>query len=321
MSGRRSLGERLKAAFTQNVGMKLFSILLSVIIFSAVHGAEQAQRSVWVDVVALTPPPGSGKILVSELPERVRLMISGNRSTVNSVLPGTLPPVQIDLREGSLSRYSFFDQEFNLPVGVSITMIDPASFELDWAERVDRRIPIEPILDGEAGLGLVLARPAVVDPGNILVSGPVTEVGPIRTVSTQPVDLSDYGVGRHVVRVGLTRPPPHARYEDEVPVRVTLDIVADVAERRLEGLRIEPVGRGGAVTLRPETVDVLLRGAPARVDLLSPDRLVPFVRIDTLPEAGTFSLRVELRGVPDQVEVLAVDPAEILVTRQPREQL
>lgn len=312
-----TLSERLRRVFTHNVALKLTSIAIAILMFSFVHGAEDAQRSVWVDVVALTPPEDSGKMLVTELPDRVRLIISGSRSIVNSVRADTLPPVTIDLIEGTITRYSFFDQEFDLPAGISITLIDPASIPLEWARRLERRVPIVANLTGAPAVGLAMGRPASVDPATVLLSGPAADVEPIRLVHTAELALADLPVGRQEHRLGLERPVGRVRYEDEVPVRVTVDVIPDLAERTIEGLEIVAVG-GLVRSLRPERVDVVLRGSPAAIDMVDPAHLVPVVHVaDVDPAAGAFPVAVELRGVPEGVEVLRIEAAEVLVTRAP----
>lgn len=310
-----TLGERVRRVFTHNVALKLTSIAIAILMFSLVHGNEDAQRSVWVDVVALTPPEDSGKLLVTELPDRVRLIISGNRSIVNSVRADTLP-VTIDLTEGTLTRYSFFDQEFDLPAGISITLIDPASIPLEWANRLEKRVPIVANLSGAPGEGLAMGRPAVVDPATVLLSGPASDVEPIHAVHTTELGLAGLPVGRQVHRVSLERPVGRVRYEDEVAVRVTLEVVLDLAERTIEGLEVEAVG-AAVRSLRPERVDVVLRGSPAAVDMIDPAHIVPVVHVGEVEAgAGAVPVPVELRGVPEGVEVLRIEAAEVLVTRQ-----
>jgi len=314
MPGSRGPVDWLRRAFTQNLSLKLLAVVLSVVLFSIVHGAEDAQRSVWVDVVALLPPDDAGKILTSEIPDRVRLIIKGRRSLVNNISSETLPPVPIDLTDGRVSRYSFFDQEFDMPTGVSIVLIDPASLPLEWSDRLDKEVPVVARIESAPGPGLALGRPAVVEPATVHVTGPAEDVEPIRAVTTEPLDLAPMAAGRHVERVALSRAGRHILYTPDRPVRVTLDIVQDLADRTVEGLVVESVG-GEARSMRPERVSVALRGPPALVDLVDPGRIVPYVDLSTLdPEGGAVALPVELRGVPEGVDVEHIEPAELLVT-------
>lgn len=311
---RRTIGERIRRLCTHEVGLKLFSLGLAIVMFSVVQGSEDAQRSIWVDVVALTPNERSEKILTTELPDRVRLIIKGSRSLINSVRPETLPPVQIDLTSGELSRYSFLDQEFELPAGVAISMIDPASIPLRWADRAEKPLPIVPRFSGVLGAGLSLGSSST-DPATVVVTGPSTEVDSVSSAYTREIDLRDFGVGRHVRRVSLERPPPHSHYSDEVAVRVTFDVRLELIDRHIKSVEVEAVG-ALARSMRPRTVDITLRGSPNELSALSEDRLIPFVDLSALgTEKGAVPMRVELRGVPEGIDVVAIEPAEVLVQR------
>jgi hypothetical protein len=66
-------------------------------------------------------------------------------------------------------------------------------------------------------------------------------------------------------------------------------------------------------------VDIVLRGLPATMQELDADRVVPFVDLAQLEPTGVATpIRVDLRGVPDGVEVVRVEPPEVLVTLTPR---
>ena len=71
------------SAFTENVPLKLLSLALSVLLFSIVHSDQDGQRSIFVDVVALLPPPGSQKMLISDIPHQVKVTLRGSNSFAN----------------------------------------------------------------------------------------------------------------------------------------------------------------------------------------------------------------------------------------------
>src|SRR6478609_5916422 len=89
----------VRAMLTENVGLKAMSLVVAVFLFSVVRGAEKAQRSVLVDVVAVLPPETVPRILTSDLPAKVRLTLRGSRSLLNSVRTDDLGPIQLDLSE------------------------------------------------------------------------------------------------------------------------------------------------------------------------------------------------------------------------------
>src|SRR5689334_696413 len=86
---------------TDNLGLKLTAIGLALMLFSLVHSDVDAQRSMYFDVEPLLPPPTAGKMLVSELPQQVKVTLRGSRSRLSTLTRDQLPPVHLDLRNES----------------------------------------------------------------------------------------------------------------------------------------------------------------------------------------------------------------------------
>ncbi len=291
-----------------NIGLKIASLITAIVLFSLVRGAEDAQRSVFVDVVALLPAPNSGKMLVSELPDQVRLTLKGSRSQINAIRPENIPPVQIDLTDTDLRYYYFADDEFDVPAGVTITQVGPTSIALDWASRQERPLPIQPRLVGQPPDGLVLGEPARAEPAEVLVIGPDTEVADLRAVQTDPVDLSQIQLGRNELGAALVRPPPHTRYQGDPNVTVVLEVVRDLAERTIPGISVTVAGPGRA---EPTQVSVTLRGAPTAVEMVDPARITASADLSNLDPALGGAVPVVISGLPEGVEAARVEPASV----------
>lgn len=303
----------VRKALTHNIGLKLMALVVAIVTFSAVRGSEDAQRSVFVDVVAILPAAESGRMLVSELPDQVRVTLEGSRSRINALRPEELRPVEIDLSDTEISHYYFTREEFQIPTGLTVVQLLPASVELSWADRMEVTLPIHALLTGDSPEGLEVHRTPVVRPESVTLIGPVDELEDLAHVTTLPVDISDLGEGRHDRDVPLHRPPPHARYVSDIPIRVSFEVSKNLVERELRGLEVTPLG-GVPTSLRPERVEVVLRGSEADLEAIDPARIVPFVQLDGVDLAGgAVSLRVEVRGVPESLDLVRVDPPELLV--------
>lgn len=305
------VGRALRRAFTHNIGLKVLSLAVAIGLFSMVRGSEDASRSFFVDVVVLLPPPGSQKMLVSDVPDKVRLTVRGSRSLVNSIHPEELAPVQVDLRDASGSYYYFDPDDFEIPAGVQIVQIAPASIPLSWAARVSEDLPVLPQLSGSPGPGLS-AEIVSVEPSTVQVVGPETEVDALKQIKTDPIDVSDLPTGRHDRRVPLEQAPDHTQVS-RVAVRVTFEVVAQEAQRTFDGVEISTIGRPVA-QVRPDRVDLTVWGPSADIDQLKPWQLVPTIDAASLdPEGGTQELSVDVRGLPDGLQVRA-SPETVLVT-------
>ena len=110
--------------------------------------------------------------------------------------------------------------------------------------------------------------------------------------------------------------PRHVSYADTPWVMVTLTVEEEIAVRTLRDLEVAVVGTTEA-RVRPQQVNVVLRGPRARVDDLQTLRIVPLVDVTGLsPERGAQPVPVALRGVPPGVTATA-EPSEVLVVLPP----
>ena len=57
-----TLLRRVKEALLQNVGLKLVSFGAALLVYSTVHGAQEAQRTIVVDIVGLAPPSTANRM-------------------------------------------------------------------------------------------------------------------------------------------------------------------------------------------------------------------------------------------------------------------
>ena len=293
-----------------NIGLKIASLIAAIVLFSLVRGTEDAQRSVFVGVTALLPAPSSGKMLVSELPDQVRLTLKGSRSQINAIRPESIPSVQIDLTDTDLRYYYFADDEFDVPAGVTITQVGPTSIALDWATRMERLLPVQARLVGQPPDGLVLGEPARAEPAEVLVIGPDTEVADLRAVQTDPIDLSQIQLGRNELAVALVRPPPHTRYQGDPSVTVVLEVVRDLAERTIPGVTVEVEGPGRA---DPGQVSVTLRGAPTAVEMVDPARIRAAADLSSFDPTVGGAVPIVVTGLPEGVEAARIEPAFVEV--------
>ena len=318
---RKDVERVLRAAFFDNVGLKLFSIAAAVALFTLVRGAEDAQRSIFIDLVAILPPTESGKILVSEVPDRVRLTVQGSRSLLKSIRAEDLGPVQADLRDITRRYYYFEPESLGLPVGVKTVQVAPASIPLTWADRIERRLPVVAELEGELEPGLAVAAAVPTTPERIVLRGPRSEVDPLDQIAAEPISVVGLGIGTHRRRTRLPRPPPHATYVGEVPIEVTIEIVPEREEATFSGLDVTVIGGAVRTLVRPATVDVTLRGPPLAIGGTDRDRVIPYVEVDgSTPLVGAIPAQVQVRGIGAEIEVVRIEPAEVLISPAGRRQ-
>src|SRR5580693_5490474 len=94
------LAYRLRALTTENLNLKLLSLAFALALYGWVHGSQEAQRSLLLGVIALTPPENSNRELVTPIPAQIRVTVRGPRQTLDDLHSDDIQ-VQLDLRNGN----------------------------------------------------------------------------------------------------------------------------------------------------------------------------------------------------------------------------
>jgi YbbR domain-containing protein len=299
-----------------NLPLKFLSVVLSVALFSLVHSDTDAQRSVFVDVVALLPPARAQRQLVSTLPTQVKVTLRGSRSRLSALQREDFAPIQMDLRDGTL-RYFYFDAAaIDLPGAAQVLAIEPAKIELVWAASAQRKVPIRARLRGAPEDGYMVKKPVSLAPAVVTITGPADEVKSVAEVFTEELAVDGLGAGAHDRRAQLEPLHGHVSYVEQAASDVHIEIVPELGERVLRRLDVAALGPGDVI-LRPAVISLTLRGPVRALADLEPEEIVPYVDLSALGTAsGTQALDVKVRGVPEGFEVARVVPSTVLIRRR-----
>ncbi len=300
----------IRVFFTSNLGLKAGALGIAILMFSLVHGAEDMERNVYVGVVVRPPADSENMILVTETPDRVRVRLKGSRARLNAIRQENLPPVDVSLKTKDESRYYFEKEMFDLPTGVSVVQVVPPSLTFKWVPRAARELPIEVNLDGRLADGLEWAGQPEVFPSTIDVDGPRDVVNSMRTVRSMEIDVSGLEAGVIQREIPLVGPPANTTFEAQ-SVLVTLRVQPKMKERVLSPLRVDAEGMVPRA-LRPRSVTARIRGPESVVKALNPLSVLAIVNLSDIEATkGPVSVPVELRGLPDELEVVAIEPASV----------
>ena len=298
--------------FTDNLGLKAGAIGIAILMFSLVHGAEDMERSVYVGVVVQPPSDAQDMILVTEIPDRVRVRLKGSRARLNAIRQENLSPVDVKLKTKEEPRYYLEKEMFDLPTGVSVMQVVPPSLVFKWAPRAVRELPVEVSLDGKLSPGLEWAGEPEVFPETMDVDGPRDVVNSMRTIRSMEVDVSALEAGVVQREVPLVGAPANTTFEAQTAL-VTLRVQPKMKERVLSPLRVDAEGVVPRA-LRPRAITARIRGPEAIVDQLNPASVLAIVNLSNTPvNKGALAVPVELRGLPDEVAVIEIAPAMVTV--------
>jgi YbbR domain-containing protein len=193
-----ALGEWLRSLFFDNVGLKLASFFLALLLYAHVV-TEQQRESVYQVPVSFTgladtlavrgsPPDHIGVTVRGKWKDLIRLGLSNPLLSIelNGIGPG--PYIEAITADKVAARA--FPPELAKVLEVT-AIADPGEVALTIEPKAEKWVPVRARLTGETAPGWRLDGPPRVDPESVLVSGPRSAVEAADTLDTLPVDITE----------------------------------------------------------------------------------------------------------------------------------
>ncbi|HNS99198.1 MAG TPA: CdaR family protein [Polyangiaceae bacterium] len=294
----QALWRAIKPTFSRNLGLKAFSLACAITLYAFVHGAQDAQRIMAVDLVVLLPPASQNRTLTTDLPTSIRVSLHGPRSIVGDLRSSDLGNMQLDLRMGRTGTIPLEPGMLRVPGGVTIDSIDPSTLDISWDDVVERPIQVQVPVTGAPAEGFVIKGRASAIPDTLLARGPSHVVGNLQVARVEPFDISGLSDGTHKRTLVVERPPPRVTY-DVTHATATVEIIRKLRERVFSKVHVQIVGVARATAL-PSQVDVRVLGAPDFVSDLRSEQIVPRVTVreaDVNKKTAALPIELELDGV------------------------
>jgi YbbR domain-containing protein len=211
------------ALFTKNIGWKLFSVALAVVLWFAFVGETETAASVAVPVEYRNLPKGLE--ISNDLPDHLSLKIRGPAARV-STTEISQAAVVLDLASINKAGEQTFTLDQNtvkLPTGLMLTRAVPSQIRVQVERRDSREVPVEVRVAGPPPEGYRVAKQSV-EPPTLKVTGPQTHVERLSAVETDAIDASGT-VGTTEFHVSAYVRDPQLRFETSpiVAVRITLE--------------------------------------------------------------------------------------------------
>jgi hypothetical protein len=302
------LGYRLRGVLTENLNLKLLSFAFALLLYSFVHGSQDAQRVLLFSVVTLPPPESANRELVTAIPPQIRVTVRGPRSTLDEVHADDIGNVQIDLRRGDETRVTFESTMIPVPPGLRVEQIDPPAIDLTWEDRIVRDVPVEVGVVGTPAAGFVVKTAPSSEPATVRARGPKSQVVVLQHARSDAFDITGLTAGKYTRQLAIDRPQGRVAY-DVPSVSASVEIGREVIERPFARIPVAIVGHANAKAQPPE-VDVRLACPAEIVRVLRAEQVVPRVQVTPTTEHGADALPVQL--AIDQCEVHVTPPSVIV---------
>lgn len=305
MSAKGGWREWVRAAFFENAGLKVVSLMVALGIYSFIHGAENAQRTLEVSVVSIMPPDNANRQLITQLPTGVSITLRGSRTQLDDLRSENLSSLQLDLRSGRETSVDLEPGMFNVPAGLKVEAINPAHIELRWDDVITRQIEVQIARMGEPAAGFSVRGTTAVDPSQVNARGPRSAIDTLHFARAAAFDITGLSEGTFRRPLALDRPPKFVTFDVDA-VTATVEIARALVTKEFSGLKLQVVGAAGHVTAEPAKVTVVITGTAEDTNMLA-ESLIPIVDLKTaeadLSKPGSVRLPITVDVPRAKVEV------------------
>jgi hypothetical protein len=298
----------LKSLLFENLNLKLLSFAFALVLYAYVHGSQDAQKSLLLGVVAVTPPDSANRVLMTPLPAQLRVTLRGARSSLEELHADDIGGIQLDLRSGTESRITIEPGMIPVPPGLKVEQVFPPTIDLVWEDVIVRDVPVEVGLVGAPAPGFVVKGAPVADPAVVRVHGPKSEAIVVQRARADAFDVTGLIEGKYSRQLGVSPLPGRVTF-DVHTVAASVEIGREVAERPFSRVPVAVLGHTNAKA-QPAELDVRLLCPPEVVRALRPEQIVPRVQIAATTEHGSEAIPVQL--AIDQCEVHLMPPTVIV---------
>ena len=213
----------LRRFFTHNVGWKLGSLLLAVVLWWTVIGEPELVTLQAADVYYKDLPEGF--VVTSDTLESVELELQGpsrvlDRENLSNV------KVLLDLSNVTSpgeETFAIVGSDVTLPEGVRLLSAMPARLFLEFDRRLTKEVPVSVNVVGEPAEGYVVSNTEVIPP-TVKFRGPESRLKLLDTALTDVVDVSslDRSIEVHV-KTYVSDPQLQLESRGEVTAIVTIE--------------------------------------------------------------------------------------------------
>ena len=299
----------IHGALFDNLLLKFLSMILAITVFLLVNTDKDNVITVRAGLQYMLP---ADKVLVSDVIDEVRVTIKGPWRRLKEFDERQLGELRLDLRHQPSGDVPLTAELVtNLPPGLRVTDINPASVRVAFDRRVEKLVEVVPATTGRPLHGYIVTEIKSVPP-TVSVRGGERVLRALTSIRTGEVSLE--GRTESFEQLAGLAPPEGVEVDPTLRVGVHVRIEEELVTRKTPPLMVSVRGEGvdpTRWTVVPPQVEVSLTGALLAVEKAR-SSMTPIVKLAPTDRA-TREVEVTIEGLPPGVGV-RVSPERVRVT-------
>lgn len=301
---RRDFGRKVIALF--------FALLLFFYVHNEVRSTPQKVDNVPVDIVL-----PQELMDVDPKAQFVTLDVKNNRDAAVSplMLRGRIEVEYSRYVPGKPYVVSLKPEHFRAPLGVRVIGVDAGEIALNLQQRMSRDVPVRVVFSNRLSPDYKSSLASCI-PSTVRVTGPEQLVRDLKSVSTQPVPLSESVTEgfEFVARIDA----PNGTSLSPQKVTCQIEVEKNYEQRTFQSLPVQLLTQSGGKPLKteflgPARVEVTVRGLSGSVAALVPTEVRPYLDISHIDKPGIYEVSAGCYVRGDGLDVKEVRPAQIKI--------
>ncbi len=177
----------IQKLLSRNIELKLASLILAIALWFFVILSGRSEITLNIPITFQNLP---SELEIIDSPQTVSISIEGQKRIIKNLKQNEVSSY-IDL-EGAKAGRSFFTlskDNIEMPKTLIITNIDPETVSLKLEIQMKKTVSVKPYVVGLPEKGYVIMD-ITVEPEEIDIEGPKSIIAKIRSVKTEPIDIS-----------------------------------------------------------------------------------------------------------------------------------
>jgi len=210
----------MKRETAQRHSLKIIAIFFAVSLWFYVLNSEPVQIEKKLTINYITP---KGYMVASLAEKEVTLKIKGSKAFIQNIFTNK-EKLNVDLNpyfvsSGKNFKVKFYVSDVSVPFGVEVLDVSPKETAIELDRVVLMELPIKVQYIGDAPRDRKI-KEVIVEPQNIMISGPVVILKSISRIDTAPVNLAFFNRDEGVMNLSLSDLDSRLKVEDSTKLKL-----------------------------------------------------------------------------------------------------
>lgn len=210
----------MKRETAQRHSLKIIAIFFAVSLWFYVLNSEPLQIEKKLTINYIVP---KGYAISSLNEKEVTLNLKGSKAFIQNVFTNK-EKVTVDLNpyfasSGNAFKVKFYASDISVPFGVEVIDISPKETNIELDRMAKMEMPVKVIYIGDAPKGRKI-KEVLVEPQNVIISGPVEILKSISRIETAPVNQALFNTDEGSTTISLVDIDPRLKFEKTPKIKL-----------------------------------------------------------------------------------------------------